>query len=175
MTPPPPPEEGKAPAPLLIPDHGEIIVLQSSETAEEFSFATKFRDFPRFAPPEPTIRTLTFAEQLLEDAEAGFAGVDVKFVGGKDDTKYTLKAHRSALCTTQYFRQLFTRGVKDGQNPPAPDKEGFHLITPPEFANEGTMKNFIRWIYTRRVPKEVQLDVPGCLNLSTNPFHIWLT
>jgi hypothetical protein len=171
MTPPLAPEEGKEAAPPCLPEHGEVIVLQASDTAEDFSFATKFSSFPRFAPPEPVIRTLSFAEQLLEDAEAGFAGVDVKFVGGKDDAKYCILAHRSALCTTQYFRRLFTSGVKESQLPPPADKEGFHLITPPEFADERTMRNFIRWIYVRRIPKEVQLDLALCLNLS-NPLQI---
>jgi hypothetical protein len=167
MTPIPPPEEGKEAAPPCLPDHGEIIVLQASSTPDEFTFSTKWSSFPRFAPPEPVIRTPTFSEQLLEDAECGFTGVDVKFQGGADDNKYTITAHRSALCTTQYFRRLFTTGVKEDQKPPQPDKEGFHLITPPPFANELTMRSFVQWIYTRRVPKAVQMDVNCCLNLST--------
>ena len=133
---------------------------------EDFSFARKFMTFPRFATPEPVPRTLTFGEQLLEDAENGFIGVDVKFVGGPDDKKFTITAHRSALCTTEYFRRLFTNGVKEGQCPPSADKEGFYLITPPSFANEATMRQFIRWIYTRAIDKELKLDVPLCLSLS---------
>lgn len=166
MAPPMVMAEGKVGLQLAVPNHGEIIVLQSSTTPMENSFALKFSTFPRFATPEPVPRTLTFGEQLLEDAEAGFIGVDVKFVGGPDDQKYTITAHRSALCTTEYFRRLFTRGVKDPQPPPVADKEGFYLITPPSFANETAMRQFIRWIYTRRVDKELKLDVQLCLNLS---------
>jgi hypothetical protein len=158
--------EGKVALQLPVPEHGEIIVLQSSTTPLEVSFPHKFSSFPRFATPEPVPRTLTFGEQLLEDAEAGFIGVDVKFAGGPEGNKYTITAHRSALCTTEYFRRLFTRGVKDAQPPPVADKDGFYLITPPAFANEITMRHFIRWIYTRRVDKELKLDVPLCLNLS---------
>lgn len=159
-------EEGKVSPPLQLPEHGEIIVLQAANMPEDFSFARKISTFPRFATPEPVPRTLTFGEQLLEDAECGFIGVDVKFLGGPDDKKFTITAHRSALCTTEYFRRLFTNGVKEGQCPPSADKEGFYLITPPSFANEATMRQFVRWIYTRRIDKELKLDVPLCLSLS---------
>lgn len=169
MTPPTKSEDGKESPPLLVPDHGEIIVMQSANTPLENCFSTKFLTFPRFATPAPVPRILTFGEQLLEDAECGFIGVDVKFVGGPDDQKYTVMAHRSALCTTEYFRRLFTTGVKEGQTPPASDKDGFYQITPPSFATETTMKHFVRWIYTRCVDKELKLDVILCLNLSMNP------
>jgi hypothetical protein len=169
MTPPVTPDDIKEAKPLPVPEHGEIIILQSSNTPEEFCFSKKFSSFPRFAEPDPIPRTLTFGEQLLEDAECGFIGVDVKFVGGPDDNKYTITAHRSALCTTEYFRRLFTHGVKESQSPPIADKEGFYLITPPSFADEATMRHFIRWIYTRHVDKELKLDVGLCLNLSKIP------
>ena len=174
MTPPPVPDEEKTAPPLPAPDHGEIIVLQSSDTPLELSFAVKFCSFPRFATPAPVPRVLTFGERLLEDAESGFIGVDVKFIGGPENSKYTITAHRSALCTTEYFRRLFTTGVKEGQTPPKSDKDGFHLITPPSFADEKTMRQFIRWIYTRRMDKDIKLDVPLCLNLSRSPNDILL-
>lgn len=162
-------EEGKL-VPLPCPEHGEIIVIQSAAIDPECSFSKKYTIFPRFSVPEPVPRTLTFGEQLLEDAEGSFLGVDVKFAGGADDNKYTLTAHRSALCTTEYFRRLFTTGVREGQLPPVCDKDGFYSITPPAFATQATMKQFIRWIYTRHVDKEIKLDVPLCLNLSIIPF-----
>src|SRR5579859_4716895 len=153
--------------PVMRPEHGEIIVIQASDTAAEFSFAEKFTIFPRFAPPPPPVKAPpTFAEILLEDAEAGFTGVDVRFIGGPAESQYNLTAHRSALSTVEYFRRLFTVGIKEGQPPPAAGDDGFHVITTPPFVDESTMRNFIRWIYTRRVPKAVQMDVPGCLNLS---------
>jgi len=165
MTPPTKTEDGKL-VPLPCPDHGEIIVIQSSTIEPECCFSKKFTIFPRFSVPEPVPRTLTFGEQLLEDAEGSFMGVDVKFTGGADDNKFTLTAHRSALCTTEYFRRLFTTGVREGQLPPVCDKDGFYCITPPAFATQATMQQFIRWIYTRHVDKELKLDVPLCLNLS---------
>ena len=167
MTPPPKPENEKEAPPLPVPEHGEIIVMQSTNTSQENCFSLKFSTFPRFATPAPVPRILTFGEQLLEDAECGFIGVDVKFIGGPDDSKYTITAHRSALCTTEYFRRLFTVGVKEGQASPTPDKEGFYQITPPAFASEATMRHFIRWIYTRCIDKELKLDVDLCLGLST--------
>ena len=166
MTPRTKTEDGKPEIPLPGPEHGEIIVIQSSTIEAECCFSKKYAIFPRFSVPEPVPRVLTFGEQLLEDAEGGFMGVDVKFTGGTDDNKYTLTAHRSALCTTEYFRRLFTSGVREGQLPPVADKEGFYCITPPAFATQATMKQFIRWIYTRHVDKELKLDVPLCLNLS---------
>jgi len=170
MTPPPIPVEGKEAPALPAPENGEIIVLQSSNTADEFCFSKKFRDYPRFSKEASTTpRHLTFGEQLLLDAESCFPGVDVKFVGGEGDNAYTITAHRSALCTIEYFRRLFTKGVKEGQTPPVADKDGFYVITPPKFVNEATMKHFIRWIYTRRIEKELKLDVGLCLNLSTIP------
>jgi len=167
LTLPPPPEEGKEAVTRAIPEHGEIIVVQSATNDGECCFSKKFCTFPRFAQPDPVPKHLTFGEQLLLDAEASFIGVDVKFVGGSEDKKYTLTAHRSALCTTEYFRRLFTTGVREGQSPPAADKEGFFLITPPSFADEETMKYFVRWIYTRRCEKELKFNIPLCLNLST--------
>jgi hypothetical protein len=149
--------------PLPVPEHGEIIVLQSTNIEPECCFSKKFSTFPRFSIPEPVPRTLSFGEKLLQDAESGFMGVDVKFIGGPEDKKFTLTAHRSALCTTEYFRRLFTR---ESPPPPCADKDGFYLITPPGFANETTMKHFIGWIYTRHVNKELRLDVALCLNLS---------
>src|SRR5271167_4960530 len=169
MSPPPIPEEGKEAPPLPVPEHGEIIVLQSANIEPECCFSKKFSTFPRFSIPEPVHRTLTFGEKLLEDAETGFMGVDVKFIGGPEDNKWTVTAHRSALCTTKYFRKMFTTGVRESQPPPCADKEGFYLITPPSFATEATMKHFIRWIYTRHINKELKLDVALCLNLSTFP------
>jgi hypothetical protein len=166
MSPPLIPEEGKIAPPLPVPEHGEIIVLQSTNIEPECCFSKKYSTFPRFSQPEPPPRILTFGEQLLDDAEHGFMGVDVKFIGGPDDNKWTITAHRSALCTTPYFRKLFTTGVKESQAPPCADKEGFYLITPPAFTNEATMKHFIRWIYTRQINKELKLDVALCLNLS---------
>jgi len=165
MTIPAVPAEGKAAPSLPVPEHGEVIVIQPSDTPLELSFAVKFTAFPRFATPAPVHHVLSFGEQLLEDAEGGFIGVDVKFVGGGDE-KWTITAHRSALCTTEYFRRMFTTGVKEGQLPPKPDPDGFHLITPPSFADQKTMRQFIRWIYTRRMDKDIKLDVPLCLNLS---------
>jgi hypothetical protein len=166
MSPPPIPEEGKIAPPLPIPEHGEIIVLQSTNVEPECCFSKKYSTFPRFSEPEPCPQILTFGELLLNDAEHGFMGVDVKFVGGPEDNKWTITAHRSALCTTEYFRKLFTTGVKESQRPPCADKEGFYLITPPSFANEATMRHFIRWIYTRQINKELKLNVALCLNLS---------
>jgi hypothetical protein len=171
MSPPLIPEEGKTAPPLPIPEHGEIIVLQSSNVEPECCFSKKYSTFPRFSQPEPHPRVSTFGEQLLEDAEHGFMGIDVKFIGGPEDNKWTISAHRSALCTIPYFRKLFTTGVKESQPPPCPDKEGFYLITPPSFATEATMKHFIRWIYTRQINKELKLDVALCLNLSTFPIE----
>jgi len=167
MTPPQVPDEGKTAPPLPAPEHGEIIVVQASDTPLEISFAVKYSTFPRFATPAPVPRVLSFGERMLEDAEVGFIGVDVKFMGTSGDQKYTITAHRSALCTTEYFRKLFTTGVKEGQAPPKPDKDGFYLITPPSFADEKTMRQFIKWVYTRRMDKDIKLDVPLCLNLST--------
>jgi len=149
-----------------IPEHGEIIVMQSLDIDPEECFLKKFRTFPRFSEPAPVPHALTFGEQLFEDAERGFLGVDTKFIGGTDVNKYTVPAHRAALCTVTYFRQLFTTGVKEGQTPPTPDGDGYYLITPPGFADQKTMRHFIRWIYTRTIPKEVKHDVPLCLNLS---------
>lgn len=158
-------EEGKQ-AP--VPEHGEIIVIQSSTVDADCCFSKKFRTFPRFSEPAPEIpRALTFGEQLFEDAEKGFLA-DTKFIGGSNDNKYTVMAHRMALCTVAYFRQLFTKGVKEGHSPPTPDQDGYYLITPPAFADHRTMKHFIRWIYSRTLPKEVKHDVSLCLNLSTS-------
>lgn len=172
MSPPLIPEEGKTAPPLPAPEHGEIIVLQSANVEPECCFSKKYSTFPRFSEPKPRPRILTFGEQLLEDAELGFMGVDVKFVGGPEDKKWTITAHRSALCTTEYFRKLFTTGVKEAQAPPCAGKDGFYLITPPSFATEATMRHFIRWIYTRQINKEVKLDVALCLNLSNFPVEL---
>jgi len=161
---PPATAQGKVATPRPVPENGEIIVLQASNTPADLSFAIKHSTFPRFATPAVVPRVLSFGEQMLEDAEAGFMGVDVKFVAA--DKSYTITAHRSALCTTPYFRKLFTAGVKESQPPPSPDKDGFHLITPPSFADEKTMRQFIKWIYTRRMDKDIKLDVPLCLSLS---------
>jgi hypothetical protein len=161
---PPPPEEGKDAAPGTVPEHGEIIVLQASDTPPEESFAVRYTLFPRFMAPIPVPRVLSFGEQMLADAEAGLLGVNVKFVAADDS--FTITAHRSALCTVQYFRRLFTTGVKEGQAPPTPDKDGFYLILPPAFANEKTMLNFRKWVYTRSMDKDIKLDVPLCLSLS---------
>ena len=166
LRPPPIPEEGKEAAPLPVPEHGEIIVLQSSNIEPEVCFSKKYCTFPRFSQPASVPRAMTFGEQLLDDAENGFLGVDVKFIGGPDDNKWTITAHRSALCTTEYFRRLFTRGGNDSKPPPCADQEGFYLITPPAFATEATMKYFIRWIYTRNISKDLKLNVGLCLTLS---------
>jgi hypothetical protein len=157
------PEEGKL-GPQ--PEHGEIIVIQSSTIEADLCFSRKFQTFPRFSEPAPVARTLTFGEQLFEDSEKGFVGVDTKFFGGADDNKFTVMAHRTALCTINYFRQMFISGVKEGQSPPTPNAEGYYLITPPAFVDQRTMRHFVRWIYTRSMPKEVKHDVPLCLNLS---------
>jgi hypothetical protein len=117
---------------------------------------------------------MTFGEQLLQDAESQFIGVDVKFIGGPEGNKYTLTAHRAALCTTAYFRRLFQTGTGDPPVPPQADRQGFFQVTPPPFVNESTMKYFIKWIYTRKCEKELKFDIPLCLSLSIsklNPDH----
>jgi len=161
-------EEGKT----TVPEHGEIIVIQATGLDPELSFPVKLYTFSRFSVPDPVPRVPTFGETLFEDAMNGFLGVDVKFTGGPDDNKYAVKAHRSALCTTDYFRRLFTTGAKEGQHPPILEN-GFYEVITPGFCNEATMKHFIKWIYTRRVDKELKLDVPLCLNLSTYLFSIF--
>ena len=124
MSPPLIPEEGKMAPPLPVPEHGEIIVLQSTNIEPECCFSKKYSTFPRFSQPEPLPRILTFGEQLLDDAEHGFMGVDVKFIGGPEDNKWTITAHRSALCTTAYFRKLFTTGVREVTSSPMSRQRG---------------------------------------------------
>jgi hypothetical protein len=34
------------------------------------------------------------------------------------------------------------------------------------------MRHFIRWVYTRRIDKELKFDVPLCLSLSSFLFYL---
>jgi hypothetical protein len=162
-----PPSDAPNDAPKLhMPNSGEVIVLEPAGLPIDTSFAVRFSAFPRFRQPEHVPQPLTFGELLLKDAETGFVGVDVKFIGGADDNKYCLTAHRSALCTTEYFRTFFTTGMGEPPAPPKPDGEGFYQVNTPAFVTEPTMRHFIRWIYTRTFAKELKFNIPLCMSLS---------